>query len=130
MFVRFRVSWSTIGALLGARPKGRFVVRAHVVTPAWDGPNAETRDLIVDPDDEQTMLVGLPEPSVVRVAVGWLDGSTFVPIAHSPALEMAGGRGLVIWTTQGPIPVVLDDPRAASIARALAASRVAAQVHA
>jgi hypothetical protein len=129
-FVRWSISWSTIGALLGARPTGRFVVRARVVTPAWDGPNTETRDLVVDPDDEQVMLVGLPEPSVVRVAVGWLDGSTFVPIAHSPALEMSRGRGLVIWTTKGAVPVVLDDPRAASIARALAASRVAAQAHA
>ncbi|MDB5214178.1 MAG: hypothetical protein JWO86_2105 [Myxococcaceae bacterium] len=130
MFVRWSISWSTIGALLGARPSGRFVVRAHVVTPAWDGPNAETRDLVVDPDDEQVMLVGLPEPSVVRVAVGWLDQSTFVPVAHSPALEMSGGRGLVIWTSSGAVPVVLDDPRAASIARAVAASKVAAQAHA
>jgi hypothetical protein len=123
MFVRWSVSWSTIGALLGARPNGRFVVRAHVVTPAWDGPNTETRDLVVDPDAEQAMLVGLPEPSVVRVAVGWLDGSTFVPIAHSPALEMSRGRGLVIWTSKGAVPVVLDDPRAASIARAVDAAR-------
>lgn len=130
MFVRWSVSWSTIGALLGARPNGRFVVRAHVVTPSWDGPNTETRDLVVDPDDEQVMLVGLPEPSVVRVAVGWLDGSTFAPVAHSPALEVSRGRGLVIWTTKGVIPVVLEDPRAASIARALAASQVASQVHA
>jgi len=133
MFVRWSISWSTLGALLGARPNGRFVVRAHVLTPAWDGPNAETRDLIVDPSAEQVMLVGLPEPSVVRVAVGWLDGATFVPVAHSPALETPRGRGLVIWTTNGPIPVVLDDPhdpRAASIARALAASQVATQAHA
>jgi hypothetical protein len=133
MFVRWSVSWSTIGALLGARPNGRFVVRAHVLTPAWDGPNAETRDLVVDPSDEQVMLVGLPEPAVVRVAVGWLDGATFVPVAHSPALETSRSRGLVIWTPNGPIPVVLDDPhdrRAASIARALEASQVAAQAHA
>lgn len=123
MFVRWGISWSTIGALLGARPNGRFVVRAHVVTPAWDGPNTETRDLVVDPDAEQAMLVGLPEPSVVRVAVGWLDGSTFVPVAHSPALELSRGRGLVIWTSKGAVPVVLDDPRAASIARAVDAAR-------
>ncbi len=122
-FVRWTISWSTIGALLGARPNGRFVVRAHVVTPAWDGPNTETRDLVVDPDAEQAMLVGLPEPSVVRVAVGWLDGSTFVPVAHSPALEMSRGRGLVIWTSKGAVPVVLEDPRAASIARAVDAAR-------
>ena len=133
MFVHWSISWSTIGALLGARPNGRFVVRAHVLTPAWDGPNAETRDLVVDPSDEQVMLVGLPEPAVVRVAVGWLDGATFVPVAHSPALETSRTRGLVIWTPSGPIPVVLDDPhdrRAASIARALEASQVAAQAHA
>jgi hypothetical protein len=104
-------------------------VRAHVVTPTWDGPNTETRDLIVDPDLEHVTLVGLPEPSVVRVAVGWLDGSTFVPVAHSPALEMARGRGLVIWSRSGAVPVILDDPRAASIARAVDASRRAAQAH-
>jgi hypothetical protein len=129
MFVRWSISWSTIGALLGARPNGRFVVRAHIVTPAWDGPNAETRDLIIDPDEEQTTLRALPDPSVVRVAVGWLDGSTFVPVAHSPALETSRARGLVIWTTKGAVPVVLDDPRAASIARAVDASRRAAQAH-
>jgi hypothetical protein len=123
MFVRWTISWSTVGALLGARPNGRFVVRAHVVTPAWDGPNTETRDLVVDPDAEQAMLVGLPEPSVVRVAVGWLDGSTFVPVAHSPALELSRKRGLVIWTSMGTVPVVLDDPRAASLARAVVAAR-------
>ncbi|MDB4936917.1 MAG: hypothetical protein JWP87_3889 [Labilithrix sp.] len=128
-YVRWSISWSTIGALLGSMPKGRFVVRAHVVTPAWDGPNTETRDLVVDPDAEQATLVGLPEPSVVRVAVGWLDGAQFVPLAHSPALEMNRGRGLVIWTTKGAVPVILDDPRAASIARAVDASRRAAQAH-
>jgi len=128
-YVRWSVSWSTIGALLGSRPGGRFVVRAHVVTPAWDGPNVESRDLIVDPDDGETTLRSLPEPSVVRVAVGWLDGSVFVPLAHSPALEMARGRGLVIWTTKGVVPVILDDPRAAPIARTVEGSRRAALAH-
>jgi hypothetical protein len=130
MYVRWSVSWSAIGVLLGSMPAGRFVVRAHVVTPAWDGPNVETRDLVVEPDAEQATLLGLPEPSVVRVAIGWLDGATFVPLAHSPALEMVRDRGLMIWTTKGAVPVILDDPRAASIARAVEASRRAAQAHA
>lgn len=127
MYVRWSVSWSTIGALLGAMPSGRFVVRAHVVTPSWDAPTAETRDLIIDPDLEQVTLVGLAEPSVVRVAVGWLDGSRFVPLAHSPALEMTPNRGLVIWTPRGVVPVDMGDPRAASIARAVDASQRAVQ---
>ena len=127
MYVRWSISWSTIGRLLGAMPGGRFVVRAHVVTPSWDAPETETRDLIIDPDEEQVTLVGLAETSVVRVAVGWLDGARFVPLAHSPALEVVPNRGLVMWTTKGILPVDIGDPRSASIARALDASRRAAQ---
>jgi hypothetical protein len=129
MYVRWQVSFGSIGRLLGARPEGRFVVRAHIVTPAWDGPNTETRDRPVDPDAEEMTLEALPEPAVVRVAVGWLDGTTFVPLAHSPALETTRSRGLVIWTTRGTMPVIAGDPRAASIARALDAAGRAMQAH-
>ena len=125
MYVRWRVSFSAIGAQLGARPQGRFVVRAHVVTPQWDGPHCETRDRRVDPDEDEIVLDGLPENAVVRVAVGWLDGEGFVPFAHSPALERATARGLSMWTPRGPVPIVLDDPRAAPFARALDRSRIA-----
>lgn len=126
-YVRWRVSFAVIGSLLGSRPRGRFVVRAHIVTPAWDGPNTETRDRTIDPDSEEVVLEALPEPSVVRVAIGWLDGATFVPLAHSPALETARGRGLVIWTTKGVLPIAPSDPRAASIGRAVDASQRSAR---
>lgn len=125
MYVRWRVSFSAIGAQLGAAPQGRFVVRAHVVTPQWDGPHCETRDRRVDPEEDEAVLDGLPENAVVRVAVGWLDGGAFVPFAHSPALERASARGLSKWTPRGPVPIALDDPRAAPIARALDRSRIA-----
>jgi hypothetical protein len=124
MFVRWRVSFLAIGAQLGARPHGRFVVRAHVVTPSWDGPIAESRDCAIDPDADEVVLDGLPESAVVRVAVGWLDGEAFVPFAHSPALEPTAARGLARWTSRGPVPVVLEDPRAAPIALALDRSRI------
>ena len=123
MYVQWSISWSTIGRLLGAMPGGWFVVRAHVVTPSWDAPETETRDLIIDPDEEKVTLVGLAEASVVRVAVGWLDGAHFVPLAHSPALEVVPNRGLVVWTMKGIVPVNIGDPRSASIARAADASR-------
>jgi hypothetical protein len=126
-YVRWRVSFTAIGTQLGARPRGHFVVRAHVVTPSWDGPLVETRDRMIDPDADEVVLQGLPEPSVVRVAVGWLDGETFIPFAHSPALEITAARGLAIWTPSGLIPVLLDDPRAASIANAFDRSRRAAE---
>jgi hypothetical protein len=126
-FVSWRVAFEAIGEQLGARPHGRFVVRAYIVTPSWDGPRTETRDRMIDPDLEQIILEALPEPSVVRVAVGWLDGATFLPFAHSPALELTRGRVLGIWTTRGVMPIALEDPRAASFATALAASRRAAE---
>ncbi|CAN5896533.1 hypothetical protein BH11MYX4_BH11MYX4_37480 [soil metagenome] len=122
-FVRWSVSFMAIGAQLGARPAGHFVVRAHVVTPSWDGPLAEARDRMIDPDADEVVLEGLPERSVVRVAVGWLDGDTFIPFAHSPALEVTAARGLAVWTPRGSVPVLLDDPRAARIARAFDRSR-------
>jgi hypothetical protein len=132
MYVRWNISSTALGALLGAQPRGRFVVRAYVVTPGWDGPNTETRDLAVDPNDGETTLQALPEPAVVRVAVGWLDAGasgsrpTFVPLAHSPAFETTPAQALMIWTPRGLAPVAKNDPRAASIARALDASKRAA----
>ena len=126
MFVRWRVSFMAIGTQLGQRPQGRLVVRAHIVVPAWDGPQIEVRDRPVDADEEEVVLQALPEPSVVRVAIGWGDGAEFLPFAHSPALSvLPDDRGLVIWTTTGVVPIVLDDPRAAPLRRALEASRLA-----
>jgi Tetratricopeptide repeat len=122
-FVRWRVSFTGVGAQLAARPGGHFVVRALVVTPSWDGPLRETRDRMIDPDADEVVLEGLPEPAVVRVAVGWLDGDVFVPFAHSPALEVTAHRGLAMWTPRGPVPVLLDDPRVAPLARAFERSR-------
>lgn len=129
MYARWSVSRSTLDALLRTRPNGRLVLRAHVVLPSWDGPSAEVRDLVVEPregDAGESVLEGLPEPSVVRVAVGFLDGSVFVPIAHSPALEMVRG-GLVVWKPSGSVAVHLEDPRAAGLLRALDGSRRAVE---
>jgi len=117
----------------GTRRSGRFVVRALVVEPSWDGPKTETRDLAIDADTGEAMLENLPEGSVVRVAVGFCledggsaPGSTFVPVLHSPALEAAKGAGLVLWSVSGVSPVLLDDPRAAFVARAASDARKAA----
>jgi hypothetical protein len=113
-------------------PRGavkELALRALIVTPSWDGPSRETRDVIVEATGE-LVVRGLPERAIVRVAIGTLDGERFVPLAHAPALEITpprpgvpGGGGLVRWTLRGPVPVVLDDPRAASIARAWSAAR-------
>lgn len=103
---------------------GPFVVRVIVLTPTWDGPIEEVRDLPHDRAAGEAVVSDLPERAVVRVAVGFMRGEEFVPLAHSPALETAArDGGLVRWTVEGPVPVVLEDPRAASIARAVDGAR-------
>lgn len=102
--------------------QARLALRVVVVTPTWDGPTTETRDLRVEEAAGELVVRGSPERAVVRVALGRLDGERFAPIAHSPALEAGAPRGLVEWTRRGPEPVRLDDPRAASIARAFEAA--------
>lgn len=104
--------------------RGPFVVRVLVLEPTWDGPREEVRDLALDPAAGEAVVADLPERAVVRVAVGARTDDGFVPVAHSPALETSGRGGeLVRWTTEGAVPVVLDDPRADAIARAVDGAR-------
>jgi hypothetical protein len=82
-----------------ARIEAFFFVRIVVVTPSWEGPTLETRDIACDSAAGSLKIAGLPEQVVVRVAIGWFDQGTFVPIAHSPAIERR--PDLVIWTLDG-----------------------------
>jgi hypothetical protein len=95
-----------------------FFVRAVVFVPTWDGPQQEIRDVACDPSNGELVLDGLPGGSVVRIAVGVMEGGDVVPLAHSPALETSTSRGLLRWTLEGAVPIELEDPEAASIARA------------
>ncbi len=117
---RVYVWWRIDPTALG----GPFTVRVLVLEPTWDGPREEIRDLALDRAAGEAVVGELPERAVVRVAVGFVQGGAFVPLAHSPALETRGPDGeLVRWTTDGAIPVVLDDPRAEAIARAVDGAR-------
>ncbi len=127
MYARWSASTATLRAVREASPRGRLVVRALIITPTWDGPKTEIRDFDVDlaSNEPDLTLVALPEPSVVRVAVGWLDNSAFVPIAHSPPLDFGHDASVVRWTPYGWIPVASDGADAVSLARAIRGSRTA-----
>ncbi|HVJ91386.1 MAG TPA: hypothetical protein VM580_16400 [Labilithrix sp.] len=112
------VWWRLSASARASTEDARFIVRALVLVPTWDGPQRETRDIACDPSAGELVLRDLPERAIVRVAIGMMCGADFVPLAHSPALESSVARGLVRWTPEGALPVVLDDPRSASIARA------------
>jgi Tetratricopeptide repeat len=107
----------------GATPRGgRFVVRLAVVTPSWNGPTTEIRDIDAHPSSAELLVRGLPASAVVRVAVGTVTGERFTALACSPALEpsRARSKGLVRWTLGGVVPVAPDDP---IVARARGAAR-------
>jgi len=113
--------------------RGKLVVRVVVITPSWDGPKKETRDVPVDASGEGTIVLReLARPSVLRAAIGHVRGGRFTARASSPPLELVrvvSGRGapaslaVARWTLSGFVPVTPDDPRAASIARAVEAAR-------
>ncbi|HVH42160.1 MAG TPA: hypothetical protein VM925_07440 [Labilithrix sp.] len=119
---RSYVWWQLSDHLRRSIEGSTFVVRALVLVPTWDGPQRETRDVACDPAATELVLDDLPEHAIVRVAVGVMDGPTFVPLAHSPALEISASRELVQWTPDGAFPVGIGDPRASSIARAAVAA--------
>lgn len=118
-FVRWYLSQDTVGTFRQKHPRGRFVVRAYVVTPSWNGPRTETRDYVTSAETGWLLLQGLPELAIVRVAVGWADADDFIPIEHSPALEFDTRGELVIWTPNGRTTPSPEDPMALTIALAL-----------
>lgn len=114
----FYVWWRLTPEVRRLAEEAFFFVRAAVFVPTWDGPERTTHDVACDPTAGELVLRDLPEGAIVRVAIGIMEGGELVPLAHSPALETASPSGLVQWTPDGARPIVLEDPRAASIARA------------
>jgi hypothetical protein len=89
-----------------------FFLRIVAIVPSWDGPQVDIRDRAVDPAVGETDLNDLPENGVVRVAIGFMQDGDFVPVAHSPALEMETHSGISVWNewTFDEKPTALDDP--------------------
>jgi hypothetical protein len=129
LFVHWRVSGATRQRLARERPGGALVLRALVISPAWDGPSTMLRDIEPGDEREDALLRGLPAGAVVRAAIGWRVGPALHPIAHSPSLEPdeRDARGLVSsvlrWTPRGSAPVGPEDRDAGAIERALGVLR-------
>jgi hypothetical protein len=62
-------------------PEGRLVVRLVSVTPSWDGPIVEQRDLPIDALYGDAYVRNLRPASNVRISVGWLAHGVFAPFA-------------------------------------------------
>ncbi|MDP9037014.1 MAG: DUF4912 domain-containing protein, partial [Myxococcota bacterium] len=106
--------------------EGTLALRVLVVEPNWDGPRNSTRDIELHATVGDARVRDLPGNAVFRVAIGWLHGGAFVPIAHSPALEAPAGAmspltasAIMRWTPQGAQRVSAEDGDAGPIRRAL-----------
>jgi uncharacterized protein DUF4912/tetratricopeptide repeat protein len=126
LYVYWQVRDRSFESLRAARPAGVVSLRAIVITPTWDGPRSAVRDYDVNATFGDFFIPDVPGGGVARVAVGLRDGEVFVPVAHSPALEIPEGAiyplratSLVRWTPLGVLPVSADDRDSPSIERAV-----------
>lgn len=86
-------------------PGGALSLRVVTVRAAEDGPRASVMDEPLSSARGTRTLISDDGPRVVRrVAVGWLRGGEFFPIAHSPELVLAGpGSAPRMWTPLGDV---------------------------
>lgn len=88
-------------------PEGHLTLRVVVIAPNATRPRRTMRDVGISGAEGRTIVSGLPEDVVVRVAVGMLQNTTFLPIAHSHLIER-DGKHLVIRTPTGTEPLSPD----------------------
>jgi hypothetical protein len=78
---------------------GELILRVVAVTPSWDGPSAEIRDIEIEMPSGDWLLSDLPAGAVVRAAVGWRSEGGFDPLAV--ALDVASDSGREQRSAQG-----------------------------
>lgn len=90
------------------RSEGTMVVRIVAVTPSWDGPIVEQRDLPIDALYGDAYVRSVRPGSNVRIAVGWLEHGDFAPFAIGDPVAMprkepafAVASTVVRWTPEG-----------------------------
>jgi hypothetical protein len=126
LYIYWEVRERTLQYVRAVRPDGVIALRVVVVVPTWDGPRSSVHDLDVHATLGDHFERDLPAGCIVRVAIGYRHGESFVAIAHSPALDTPPGAPsplvadvLVRWTPQGALRFSREDGDAASIERAL-----------
>lgn len=117
--------------------EGSMIVRLISVTPTWDGPVTEQRDVRIDALVGDVYVRGLQPGSHVRISVGWLAHGEYTPFAigesvTTPRKEptVAKASTTARWMPEGaPVPVTPGQTSDASLVMALEqAVRVRTQV--
>jgi hypothetical protein len=87
LFVYWEIREQTLTYVRRNRQDGGLALRVLIITPSWEGPRSTTRDIDVGEPIADWFIRDLPAGAIVRVATGWRLGNTFLPIAHSSAIE-------------------------------------------
>ena len=81
IYLYWEVRPTSFASARARRPEGELVVRLVLVTPSWDGPLVEQRDLRTDALYGDAYVRGVRPGSNARVGVGWLAHGSFEPFA-------------------------------------------------
>jgi hypothetical protein len=86
---------ATLDAACAWAEGGELILRIVAVTPSWDGPRVEVRDVEVEVPAGDWLVSDLPAGAEVRAAIGWRSENGFDPLAvaldvASRAKEQAG----------------------------------------
>lgn len=105
-YVYWEVRPTTFAHLAGKAPGGSLALRVVAVTPGWDGPIVESRDIQIDALFGDRFIHHVRPRADVRVSIGWLLGERFDPIAVGT--EVAAPRAFVAAGTPLPEGAPLD----------------------
>ncbi len=80
-YVYWEVRPTTFAHRMAGSPGGSLALRVVAITPGWDGPIVETRDIHIDALFGDRFIHHVRPRADVRVSVGWIDEDRFDPIA-------------------------------------------------
>jgi hypothetical protein len=123
IFVYWEIREQTLKHIRRGRPDGSLALRVLVVTPSWEGPRSSTWDIDVGESIADWFVRDLPAGAIVRVAVGWRQGSVFLPVAHSSSIETPTDapspmvtEAFLAWTPEGLVRIPASNVAEAVIA--------------
>jgi hypothetical protein len=105
-YVYWEVRPTTFARLVSKSPGGTLALRVVAVTPGWDGPIVESRDIPIDALFGDRFIHHVRPRADVRVSIGWLLGDRFDPIAVGA--EISAPRAFVAAGTSAPDGAPLD----------------------
>ena len=105
-YVYWEVRPTTFAHMATRSPGGSLSLRVTAVTPGWDGPIVETRDVPIDALHGDHFIHHVRPRADVRVSVGWIAEGRFDPIAIGA--EVSAPRAFVAAGAPAPSGAPLD----------------------